>query len=117
MNGLPNWQCGFTQKRVKGVTEMVIPYGARNDRIPKTGTRSKMSNRGFRFGNPFRSKMTGSTGKKVQPWQKVQRERGLSGSGQTAFGKPGFLPGAIRPRGKLTEKVDMAAHRRKYGRN
>lgn len=45
MNGLPNWQYGFTQKRVKGVTEMVIPYGARNERIPKTGTRSKMSKR------------------------------------------------------------------------
>ena len=45
MNGLPNWQCGFTQKRVKGVTEMVIPYGARNERIPKTGTRTKMRKR------------------------------------------------------------------------
>lgn len=55
--------------------------------------------------------------KKVQPWQRVQRERGLSGSGQMAFGKPGSPLDAIRLRGRLSEKVYMAAHRRKYGRN
>ena len=69
---------------------MVIPYGARNDRIPKTGTRSKMSKRVYGISQYTGAKVANhDVRKKVQPWQKVQRERGLSGSGLTAFGKPG----------------------------
>ena len=97
---------------------MVIPYGARNERIPKTGTRSKMSKRVYGVLQYTGAKVENhDVRKKVQPWQKAQRERGLSGSGQMAFGKPGFLLGAIRPQGRSSEKAYTAAHRRKYGRN